>query len=123
MIENYRTQLLWKYVMMDEDVQAGLDKLGFQYEVITNNHEISKNETFEVYPNPADNEVFIKTNGLNKSQSTLIKIFSMDGRLIKNQQLENIGSSIDCSALQNGLYLLQLQNGDKVYQSKLVIQK
>jgi hypothetical protein len=123
MIENYRTQLLWKYVMMDEDVQAGLDKLGFQYEVITNNIEISKNETFEVYPNPAGNEVFIRTNGLNKAQTALIKIFSMDGRLIKDQQLENTGSSIDCSVLQNGLYLIRLHIGDKVYQSKLVIQK
>ena len=29
MIENYRTQLLWTIFMMDQDVQKGLQKLGF----------------------------------------------------------------------------------------------
>ena len=32
MIENYRTQLLWNLFMQNEDVRAGLDKLGFTYE-------------------------------------------------------------------------------------------
>ena len=31
MIENYRSGLIWKYFMMNEDVQNGLDKLGFTY--------------------------------------------------------------------------------------------
>ncbi|MCP9198479.1 beta-glucosidase [Gramella sp. GC03-9] len=31
MIENYRSQLLWNLFMSDEEVQAGLDKLGFTY--------------------------------------------------------------------------------------------
>lgn len=31
MIENYRTQLLWKLFMKDPDVKAGLAKLGFSY--------------------------------------------------------------------------------------------
>ena len=31
MIENHRTGLLWNLFMQNEDVQAGLDKLGFQY--------------------------------------------------------------------------------------------
>lgn len=32
MLENYRSKLLWKLFMSDSDVQAGLNKLGFQYE-------------------------------------------------------------------------------------------
>ncbi|MAM18662.1 MAG: glucoamylase family protein [Christiangramia sp.] len=31
MIENYRSQLLWNLFMQDEEVQGGLDKLGFTY--------------------------------------------------------------------------------------------
>jgi hypothetical protein len=31
MIENYRTQLIWKLFMSDPEVQAGLTKLGFSY--------------------------------------------------------------------------------------------
>ena len=121
MIENYRTRLLWENVMKDSDVQAGLDKLGFQYEIPTNVSNNLKNETFEIYPNPAKDNVFIKMNRLNVK--TIVKIFSMDGRLIKTQQLDTTESTINCSELQNGLYLLRLENGNKVYQSKLVIHK
>lgn len=32
MIENYRTQLLWNLFMQNEDIKAGLNKLGFTYE-------------------------------------------------------------------------------------------
>ena len=32
MIENYRTGLLWKLFMKNEDVKKGLDELGFTYE-------------------------------------------------------------------------------------------
>ncbi|MEM9686321.1 MAG: glucoamylase family protein, partial [Bacteroidota bacterium] len=32
MIENYRTQLLWNLFMKNQDVQNGLNKLGFSYE-------------------------------------------------------------------------------------------
>jgi len=32
MIENYRTGLLWKLFMQNEDVQNGLEKLNFRYE-------------------------------------------------------------------------------------------
>jgi hypothetical protein len=31
MIENFRTGLVWNYVMKDPIIQAGLSKLGFEY--------------------------------------------------------------------------------------------
>ena len=31
MIENYRTGLLWNLFMQNEDIQRGLNKLGFSY--------------------------------------------------------------------------------------------
>ena len=34
MLENYRTGLLWKLFMSCPEIQAGLDKLGFEYSVI-----------------------------------------------------------------------------------------
>ncbi len=33
MIENYRTGLLWKLFMADTDIQSGLEKIGFTYEL------------------------------------------------------------------------------------------
>ena len=123
MIENHRTGLLWNNVMKDADVQAGLDKLGFQYEVITSNRELKKNESFEIYPNPASDKVFVEIIGSNGMNSIQAKIFSLDGLLIKALRLEGIRSSIDCSHLQSGLYIIRLVNGEETYQSKLLIQK
>jgi len=31
MIENFRSGLVWRYVMKDPVIQEGLDKLGFAY--------------------------------------------------------------------------------------------
>jgi len=31
MIENYRSALLWKLFMQDDDIRVGLTKLGFSY--------------------------------------------------------------------------------------------
>ena len=33
MIENYRSGLLWKYFMMNDEVKQGLEKLGFAYQI------------------------------------------------------------------------------------------
>ena len=125
MIENYRTGLLWKNVMMDEDVQAGLDKLGFEYNITTSAEKLEKNNSFSVYPNPADNKIFVSKPDLNYSQTTVLKIFSIDGQLISSEQLNEFYNnySVDCSGLKNGLYLIKLENGNQHFQSKLVIQK
>ncbi len=73
MIENYRTGLLWNNVMADEEVQAGLDKLGFEYQVSTNTTRIAADELFEIYPNPAGNHFYID---LNSNFNRLIRKFS-----------------------------------------------
>jgi hypothetical protein len=124
MIENYRTQLLWKYVMMDEDVQNGLDKLGFQYEVITGSDKLERvEEGFDIYPNPANERIHFKTNILDWNQTVSVKILSADGRGIQNIKLTQHETSFDCSNLKSGMYLLQFQNGQNIYRKKLVIQK
>jgi len=33
MIENYRTGLLWRYFMKNQNIQEGLNELGFTYQI------------------------------------------------------------------------------------------
>jgi len=122
MIENYRTGLLWENVMKDTDVQAGLDKLDFQYEIINSAGKLKNSEPSTVYPNPATDRFFVRYGGINPSQSSVLKIYTIDGRLMKIQNMNNSESSIDCSTLQDGLYVVHLFNGDKHFQSKLIVQ-
>ena len=120
MIENHRTGLLWHNVMKDADVQAGLTKLGFQYQTVGYN-KLKESGSFTIYPNPASEKVYISYPGLNKNHPMTIKFYSMDGRLVKTEKLSNSDFSLDCSELQEGLYLIQLENGDTHLQSKLLI--
>ncbi len=123
MIENYRTQLLWKYVMMDADVQAGLDKLGFQYEVITDIREVEKNDSFEIYPNPAKDEVFIKYSKHKDNHPLNVQIFTAAGSLIKNVQFNYGTYSFNSSDLKNGLYIVQIIHNGQAVRQKLLIQR
>jgi len=126
MIENYRTGLLWNTLMKDTDVQAGLDKLGFQYETSTDVTDlINNNLTFSVYPNPGNGQIFIDFPDINPNQKIFLNVFSVDGRVVLKKHMTSAGTelSVDCSTLPNGMYLLQLVNGNNYGQTKLVIRK
>jgi hypothetical protein len=108
--------------MKDADVQAGLDKLGFQYQTV-GTRALKETGSFSIFPNPAREKVFFSSPGMNRDQTLTIKLYNMDGRLVKTEQLHNSDISLDCSELQDGLYLIQLENGDRHLHSKLLIQK
>ncbi|MGC9355170.1 MAG: glucoamylase family protein, partial [Mariniphaga sp.] len=125
MIENHRTGLLWNAVMQDADVQAGLDKLGFEYEVSTSAKRPKIEAEWKIYPNPAQDRVYISMPGANFNQPVELKVFSPDGRTVAAKSFTPVGTevSFDCSELPDGIYLLQLQNGENRFQTKLVVQK
>ncbi|UKN02431.1 T9SS type A sorting domain-containing protein [Paracrocinitomix mangrovi] len=64
-----------------------------------------------VYPNPANNEVYIT----NYTDFQKLEIYTIDGRLIKSENLEQ--NTVDCSSLNQGNYLFHftdLQNNISV---------
>jgi hypothetical protein len=123
MLENYRTGLLWNSVMVDVDVQSGLDKLGFQYRTASISPVEAKPVNIEIYPNPCTDQVYINLSGFQKT--VYIKIYTIDGRLILIKQLPDSISvfPFNCSGLDNGFYIIQLTDGSNSGQSKLLIQK
>jgi len=125
MIENHRTGLLWNTVMQDADVQAGLDKLGFQYETPAGSEEITFRNEIEIYPNPTRDRVYISLPGANFNQPVVLKVFSPDGRVVTAKTFTFTGTefSFDCSELPDGFYLLHLQSGGNHFQTKLLVQK
>lgn len=125
MIENYRSGLLWNSVMKDPDVQAGLDKLGFQYDISTSTQNIKRSGNLKIYPNPAENQVFVSFSELDMNQPTILKVFNMEGQTVWTIHIHKSQNSftINCSNLENGIYLMQLQNKQRIIKSKLVIQK
>ncbi|MFO8067492.1 MAG: T9SS type A sorting domain-containing protein [Bacteroidales bacterium] len=82
--------------------------------IVYNNH---LNE-FEIYPNPAGNksQISIKDNFIGEKT---IMIFSLDGRLIKKEKIQN--NKFEIANMQSGLYILQVYNNDKLIGRKKLI--
>ena len=78
-------------------------------------------EGVTIYPNPASEFVNIKFNSTSKNNS--IKIFDATGRLVKN--MENVKSgenTINVSELENGLYLINVNDGRSSVTKRIVKQ-
>jgi hypothetical protein len=66
-----------------------------------------------IYPNPAENIVFISTEGFHDCT-----IFNIDGKLIQKDRILN--SQIDVSALKPGSYIFEL-TGDKTTHREIIL--
>ena len=72
---------------------------------------------FEIYPNPANNALYVKTNGGNEIK---ISILSTDGKVIKSNRYQNENIEIDISHLNTGIYILRFENQDNLIYKKFV---
>jgi hypothetical protein len=73
---------------------------------------------FSVYPNPATNVLYITSD--NNIPINEITIYNQLGQTVLHQNEAN--NSIDVSALQPGIYILELVSGDLKLRKKLVIE-
>ncbi len=74
----------------------------------------STKELINVYPNPAVNQITFDV----PSNST-IKVYSTEGRLV-NQVIANNTYMMNISNLKSGIYIYQVNAGDKVYKGKFI---
>ncbi|MAO47238.1 MAG: hypothetical protein CL527_00655 [Aequorivita sp.] len=67
---------------------------------------------FQLYPNPTKDILFL--NPTNPTENLKVKIFNLEGRLLRNLNLEN-QTSMDVSNLESGIYFLniEVENGNK----------
>jgi hypothetical protein len=84
----------------------------------------------KMFPNPASEQVLVEFNlPVTETGFYTAKLYDIEGRLVKeivrNQLKEGIARiSFNTSHLNNGVYILKLEDGDKaIWQDKLVIQK
>ncbi|HZH71042.1 MAG TPA: glucoamylase family protein, partial [Mariniphaga sp.] len=125
MIENFRTGLLWEVVMKDADIQSGLEKLGFTYEIISSEPHLSEHQNLTIYPNPASDEVWIQFSVVHSNRLSDITIFNVDGRLIKALKVQQESGKLSFSTadLKDGLYVLQVREKDVIFKTTLVIKQ
>ena len=73
-----------------------------------------------LYPNPVKGNLFI--NGLNPDKNTHITIYDITGRCMHNGNYSSARVIIPFNHLENGLYIVILSNGNKVFTRKIIKQ-
>lgn len=84
--------------------------------------EESKNTargTFLVYPNPAEDRVYVLDRS-GSNRTTTYRIYTPDGRMVAKGSVSP-GRSMNTGQLPRGLYLMQLKRGDKQQTVKLLL--
>ncbi|WP_372949179.1 glucoamylase family protein [Mariniphaga sp.] len=124
MLENHRTGLLWNTVMEDADVQAGLDKLGFQYQVSSSSEIQEIKADLKIYPNPAGDYFFINSNPSFQNKKITIRMTDLGGKLVLTKEIASSPADfkVDCSGIDSGFYIVELSDGEFIFNTKLLIQ-
>jgi hypothetical protein len=78
-----------------------------------------ENSSFKVFPNPANTVVTITSNNKNIKAVTLC---DLQGRILKNIDVNTINTPFDISNYQSGTYLLIIKTDSETRKSKLVIE-
>lgn len=105
MLQNYRTELLWKNFMQNEEILDGLDKIGFVPDGI-NVTDNSNQERFTLSPNPFKNEMIISSHDTPELK---VSIYDTQGVLRETKtgsQTVLIGSNLNI-----GMYIVQIETG------------
>jgi len=78
--------------------------------------EIASSNSSFVFPNPANDFVNIKVNGISYSEYIITDI---TGRIIKSGRIDR--NKVSVAELKDGVYFITLHENDNVYNQKLII--
>jgi hypothetical protein len=81
--------------------------------------------TYDIYPNPSQNHSNIRLV-LDKANNVSYSLKNSMGQVIANQSYTNVAPgiqeyAIETSNLANGIYFLSLKVGDRLVNSRLVV--
>jgi extracellular elastinolytic metalloproteinase len=89
-----------------------------------NTKEIGNIDSYDVYPNPAQDYFVVEVNAINASEMKMV-LTTIEGKEIFGKSVRlNTGrntESVITNSIQPGIYLLQLQDGSKTTTHKIVI--
>ncbi|WP_047547492.1 T9SS type A sorting domain-containing protein [Psychroserpens sp. Hel_I_66] len=74
---------------------------------------------FEIYPNPVQDQLIVKTS-LNSAIT--IEVLDINGRLIHAQSLTDSINKVDLSGLNSGMYLLRISHDKSIFTKKIIKQ-
>ena len=76
------------------------------------------NSNISIYPNPADDQIMLQMES-NDYSSLVVR--NITGQILMQEQINDTQMQLDISALESGLYLIELQGKEKSITQKIVI--
>ena len=80
-------------------------------------------ENLNIYPNPAKDYLQIAFPDNTSYNSITITIYDLQGRQMRSQILKDSNEQINVSNLLSGIYSVTVTANDKIFSTKLIIEK
>ncbi|MDF2437137.1 MAG: hypothetical protein K0Q95_1513 [Bacteroidota bacterium] len=83
---------------------------------------VSENEedNLNIYPNPADNNLFVKANFSSSTNISIVNILGEEVIAVSSNTKGSFSQTIDISTLSAGVYYLRIKNENKIASKKIV---
>jgi hypothetical protein len=114
---------IYSYKMDSTSIQNNYNEIGSQ---IFSVPEISKSTHLNVYPNPANDKLWLDLSGFDINAPVNIRIMNICGQSVLQNQHNSSGSEmvqLDLPELSNGIYILKVESAKTVYTSKILISR
>lgn len=87
-------------------------------------NEVSKDKAYNVYPNPAKGEFFIKGKPTLSLDKVKVEILDVSGKLVKSfERNKNAIDAISTRGMAKGVYIISITEGGKLIQAdKLIVE-
>ena len=76
----------------------------------TDTPETLKESTVKIYPNPADERIYIEMQ--NHQEAFHVSVYDPSGRMLQQTEIIQNPAMIDCSELNSGIYLVKVMDSD-----------
>ena len=98
----------------------GCSAASYPYEYVITNIEINNINNINIYPNPTNSKLFIKSS----SSIRKIAIYSLLGKKVFEQKIDNMKrlNIIDLSDMCKGIYLIEIQVENEIINKRIILQ-
>ena len=90
--------------------------------LLSANNIIESNKEISIFPNPANNFIFINSTDKNIDDLN-VQVYDMQGRLLLTKQITESNEQIDISIIPQGIYLTKITNQKTSSNYKLIISR
>lgn len=77
----------------------------------------------ELYPNPATDQVFIRLSASPENELSTLRLYDLKGALLSEEKFSGTDATLDLSNLEEGIYLVTLENKLQSIRKRLSVEK